>query len=104
MEVFFDWMRGFYPSFIYTYNIALGWDYRSRIAIWRANTLMFGLTLRFQKYGKAARVCGMALVVAIGIRETGEREVLGFDLGMSEDGAFWTAFSYGNWCLGACEA
>jgi transposase-like protein len=34
----------------------------------------------------------MALVVAIGIRETGDREVLGFDLGMSEDGSFWLEF------------
>lgn len=46
----------------------------------------------FPKVREGGRVCGMALVVAIGIRETGEREVLGFDLGMSEDGAFWTAF------------
>jgi Transposase and inactivated derivatives len=30
--------------------------------------------------------------VAIGIRETGDREVLGFDLGMSEDGSFWLEF------------
>ncbi|MBT9260411.1 MAG: IS256 family transposase, partial [Clostridiales bacterium] len=31
-------------------------------------------------------------VVAIGVTETGEREVLGFDIGTSEDGAFWTEF------------
>jgi transposase-like protein len=34
----------------------------------------------------------MALVIAIGVRETGERQVLGFDLGLVEDGAFWLEF------------
>jgi len=37
----------------------------------------------------------MALVVAIGVRDTGEREILGFDLGGSEDGAFWREFLRG---------
>ncbi|GAB2700630.1 hypothetical protein GCM10027018_19840 [Paenibacillus thermoaerophilus] len=30
--------------------------------------------------------------MAIGIRETGDREVLGFEIGMSEDGSFWLEF------------
>ena len=37
----------------------------------------------------------MAVVIAIGVRATGEREVLGLDVGPSEDGAFWTAFLRG---------
>lgn len=28
----------------------------------------------------------------VGAKETGEREVLGFDIGLREDGAFWTSF------------
>lgn len=34
----------------------------------------------------------MAVVIAIGGRTTGEREVLGLDVGPCEDGAFWTGF------------
>ncbi|WP_206923116.1 transposase, partial [Alicyclobacillus suci] len=30
--------------------------------------------------------------IAIGVRDTGEREVLGFDIGTSEDGSFWLTF------------
>jgi hypothetical protein len=45
----------------------------------------------------------MAFVIAIGVKNTGEREVLGFDLGTSEDGAFWLAFC-GVWSPGDCAA
>lgn len=38
------------------------------------------------------RVQSMAVVIAIGVKETGEREVLGLDLGPGEDAAFWLAF------------
>lgn len=38
------------------------------------------------------RVVSQAVVVAIGVSVDGKREVLGFDVGDSEDGAFWTAF------------
>jgi len=41
------------------------------------------------------RIVNMALVVAIGVRETGEREVLGFEVGASEEEAFWTSFLRG---------
>ena len=34
----------------------------------------------------------MALVVAVGITENGEREVLGWDVGLTEDGPYWTEF------------
>jgi putative transposase len=38
-------------------------------------------------------VSSTAVVIAVGVNgETGEREVLGFDVGPSEDGAFWTSF------------
>jgi transposase-like protein len=38
------------------------------------------------------RVVSPAVVVATGVAADGHREVLGFDVGDSEDGAFWTAF------------
>ena len=35
----------------------------------------------------------MAVVIAVGVKGgTGEREVLGLDVGPSEDGAYWSAF------------
>lgn len=37
-------------------------------------------------------IVNMAVVIAIGVRETGEREILGLEVGASEDGAFWTSF------------
>jgi putative transposase len=41
------------------------------------------------------RVVSQAIVVAIGVSSDGRREVLGMDVGDSEDGAFWTAFLRG---------
>ena len=41
------------------------------------------------------RVVCQAVVVATGVAADGRREVLGFDVGDSEDGAFWTAFLRG---------
>jgi transposase-like protein len=38
------------------------------------------------------RVVSQAVVVATGVAADGHREVLGFAVGDSEDGAFWTAF------------
>ncbi len=38
------------------------------------------------------RVQSQAVVIAIGVRESGERAVLGLDIGPSEDGAFWLQF------------
>ena len=46
-------------------------------------------------YGKARvdhQVVSQAVVVAIGVRGDGHREVLGVDVGDSENGAFWTGF------------
>lgn len=38
------------------------------------------------------RIVSRAVVIAIGVRESGERSILGVDIGGSEDGALWTAF------------
>lgn len=38
------------------------------------------------------RVVSQAVVIATAVSADGHREVLGFDVGDSEDGAFWTAF------------
>jgi putative transposase len=40
----------------------------------------------------SGRVRSQAVVIATGVSADGRREVLGFDVGDSEDGAFWTAF------------
>jgi putative transposase len=41
------------------------------------------------------RIVNMAVVIAVGVRETGEREILAIDIGASEEEAFWTAFLRG---------
>lgn len=41
------------------------------------------------------RVVSRAVVIATGVTAGGDREVLGVDVGDSEDGAFWTAFLKG---------
>lgn len=47
----------------------------------------------YVKARQDGRVASVAVVIAVGVKgETGEREVLGLDVGPSEDGAFWTAF------------
>ncbi|MCL6432414.1 MAG: IS256 family transposase [Anaerolineae bacterium] len=51
------------------------------------------LDATFVKVREEGRVVAMAVVMAIGVRESGEREVLGLDVGPSEDGAFWLQFS-----------
>jgi len=38
------------------------------------------------------RIVSRALVIAIGVRDSGEREVLGFDVGGSEEKDFWVQF------------
>ena len=38
------------------------------------------------------RIVSMAVVIAIGVRESGERTILDVDVGGSEDAAFWTSF------------
>jgi transposase-like protein len=41
---------------------------------------------------EGGRVTSMALVVAYGVNDVGLREVIGLDIGPSEEGAFWLAF------------
>jgi transposase-like protein len=50
------------------------------------------LDATYVKAHEGASVVSKAIVVATGVTATGEREVLGLDVGDSEDGAFWTAF------------
>jgi len=50
------------------------------------------LDATFVKVRDQGRVVSQAVVIAIGVRASGEREVLGLDVGPSEDGAFWLAF------------
>jgi putative transposase len=47
------------------------------------------LDATFVKVREHGRVVSMAVVIAVAVRATGEREVLGLDVGPSEDGAFW---------------
>jgi len=46
----------------------------------------------FVKVRDGGRVVAMAVVVAVGVTADGVREVLGCDIGPSEDGAFWLGF------------
>jgi putative transposase len=50
------------------------------------------LDATFVKVRRDHRVVSMAIVIAIGVNAAGQREVLGLDVGPSEDGAFWHAF------------
>jgi putative transposase len=53
------------------------------------------LDATFVKVREGGRVVSMAIVLAIGVRSSGEREVLGLDVGPTEDGAFWHGFLRG---------
>lgn len=47
----------------------------------------------YVKARQDGKVLSAAVVIAVGVKgETGEREVLGVDVGPSEDGAFWASF------------
>jgi putative transposase len=50
------------------------------------------LDATFLKVRDGERVVSHAVVVAVGVTAEGRREVLGFDVGPSEDGAFWETF------------
>jgi transposase-like protein len=50
------------------------------------------LDATFLKVRDGERVVTNAVVVAVGVTGAGRREVLGFDVGPSEDGAFWEGF------------
>jgi len=53
------------------------------------------LDATFVKVREGGRVVSAAVVLAVAVRATGEREVLGLDVGPSEDGAFWKQFLRG---------
>src|SRR5919198_6251047 len=46
----------------------------------------------FLKVREGGRVVSMAEVIAVGVNAEGQREILGLDVGPSENGAFWLAF------------
>jgi putative transposase len=50
------------------------------------------LDATYVKAHDGAQVVAKAIVIATGVSERGDREVLGLAVGDSEDGAFWTAF------------
>jgi len=50
------------------------------------------LDARYEKVRIDGRVVSNAVVVAYAVRETGEREIIGIDVGPSEDEAFWGQF------------
>jgi putative transposase len=50
------------------------------------------LEATFLKVRQDGRVVSLAVVLAIGVGASGQREVLGLDVGPSEDGAFWVQF------------
>src|SRR5438552_13185414 len=49
------------------------------------------LDATFVKVRQDHRVVSMAVVIAVGVRQDGQREVLGLDVGPSGDGAVWQA-------------
>jgi transposase-like protein len=53
------------------------------------------LDATYLKVRRDGRVVSMAVVIAVGVNGDGQREVLGLDVGPSEDGAFWLAFLRG---------
>jgi transposase-like protein len=50
------------------------------------------LDATYLKVREDGRVVSMAVVIAVGAHVSGHREVLGLDVGPSEDGAFWLGF------------
>jgi len=60
------------------------------------------LDATYVKVREGGVVMSQAIVIAYGVRATGEREVLGIDVGLGEDGAFWTEFLRGLISRGLC--
>ena len=50
------------------------------------------LDATFLKMRQHGRIVSVAVVIAVGVNAEGQREVLGLDVGPSEDGAFWLRF------------
>ena len=49
----------------------------------------------YVKARSGGRIVAKAVIVATGVTRSGDREVLGVEVGDSEDGAFWIAFLRG---------
>jgi transposase-like protein len=67
------------------------------VAAFRQRPLTVGypyiwLDALYLKVRQNHRIVTQAVVIAIGVRATGERDILGFDVGASEDEAFWLQF------------
>jgi putative transposase len=60
------------------------------------------LDATFVKVRQDGRVVSQAVVVGVGVTAEGTREVLGVDVGPSEDGAFWLRFLRGLVARGLC--
>jgi len=65
---------------------------RSEETGWLRGRYRASLRSNFVKVRDGGRVVSQAIVVAIGVTASGEREVLGLDVGPTESGAFWLAF------------
>ena len=50
------------------------------------------LDATFEKVRENGRVVAMAVLIAVAVKDGGEREVVGLDVGPSEDHEFWLAF------------
>ena len=50
------------------------------------------LDATFEKVRENGRVVSMAVLIAVGVKATGEREILGVDVGPAEDYQFWLGF------------
>jgi transposase-like protein len=50
------------------------------------------LDATFEKVRENGRVVAMAVLIAVAVKNSGEREVVGLDVGPSEDHEFWLAF------------
>ncbi|MEA1958072.1 MAG: IS256 family transposase [Chloroflexota bacterium] len=64
--------------------------WRNHPLLWRYPYLWLDAT--YIKAREGGRVSSQAVVIAYGVRETGEREVIGLEVGPSEDGAFRKEF------------
>ena len=73
-----------------------GW--RNRPLIWRYPYLWLDAT--YIKVRDCGRVVSQAVIIAYGVRETGEREVIGLEVGPSEDSVFWKEFLRSLVCRG----
>lgn len=67
------------------------------VRLWRNNPLIIRypylwLDATYVKIRENGRVISQAVIIAYGVTENGEREIIGLEVGPGEDGAFWTEF------------